>query len=113
MFVELPPVLHLHLMRFQYDPLTDTNIKLNDRYIMYILYVNWLFDLSDKCCYGTGNQPCPLMLLQTLPAIPSSLLLKARDFGGSAFCNFHRLGVPEQALREIPLGFGIVVGVKL
>ena len=30
-FVELPPVLHLHLMRFQYDPITDTNIKLNDR----------------------------------------------------------------------------------
>ena len=30
-FVDLPPVLHLHLMRFQYDPVTDTNIKLNDR----------------------------------------------------------------------------------
>ncbi|XP_064406140.1 ubiquitin carboxyl-terminal hydrolase 7-like [Halichondria panicea] len=31
-FVKLPPVLHLHLMRFQYDPITDSNIKLNDRY---------------------------------------------------------------------------------
>ena len=30
-FVDFPPVLHLHLMRFQYDPVTDTNIKLNDR----------------------------------------------------------------------------------
>ena len=27
---------------------------------------------------------------------------------GSAFCNFHRLGVPEQALGEIPLGFGFL-----
>jgi hypothetical protein len=30
--VDFPPVLHLHLMRFQYDPATDTNIKLNDRW---------------------------------------------------------------------------------
>jgi len=28
----LPPVLHLHLMRFQYDPLTDSNVKINDRF---------------------------------------------------------------------------------
>ena len=33
--------------------------------------------------------------------------------GGSAFCsNFYRLGVPEQALGGIPLGFGIVVEDK-
>lgn len=31
-FISFPPVLHLHLMRFQYDPLTDTNVKLNDKY---------------------------------------------------------------------------------
>jgi ubiquitin carboxyl-terminal hydrolase 7 len=31
-FESFPPVLHLHLMRFQYDPQTDSNIKLNDRY---------------------------------------------------------------------------------
>ncbi|UYV65714.1 USP7 [Cordylochernes scorpioides] len=31
-FASFPPVLHLHLLRFQYDPLTDTNIKINDRY---------------------------------------------------------------------------------
>lgn len=31
-FLTFPPVLYLHLMRFQYDPLTDTNVKLNDRY---------------------------------------------------------------------------------
>ena len=31
-FKSFPPVLHLHLLRFQYDPLTDTNIKINDRF---------------------------------------------------------------------------------
>ena len=30
-FESFPPVLHLHLLRFQYDPLTDTNVKINDR----------------------------------------------------------------------------------
>lgn len=25
-------MLHLHLLRFQYDPLTDTNVKINDRF---------------------------------------------------------------------------------
>ena len=31
-FQSFPPVLHLHLMRFQYDPLTDSNVKINDRF---------------------------------------------------------------------------------
>ncbi|XP_013388428.1 ubiquitin carboxyl-terminal hydrolase 7 [Lingula anatina] len=31
-FLSFPPVLHLQLMRFQYDPITDTNIKINDRF---------------------------------------------------------------------------------
>ena len=31
-FLSFPPVLHLHLMRFMYDPVTDTNVKINDRY---------------------------------------------------------------------------------
>ena len=30
-FRKFPPVLHLHLLRFQYDPQTDTNYKINDR----------------------------------------------------------------------------------
>ena len=30
-FLQFPPVLHLQLMRFQYDPATDANIKINDR----------------------------------------------------------------------------------
>ncbi|XP_071963374.1 ubiquitin carboxyl-terminal hydrolase 7-like [Antedon mediterranea] len=32
LFCSLPPVLHLQLMRFQYDPHTDSNVKINDRY---------------------------------------------------------------------------------
>lgn len=31
-FESFPPVLHLHLLRFQYDPLTDNNVKINDRF---------------------------------------------------------------------------------
>lgn len=34
-FESFPPVLHLHLMRFQYDPQTDSNIKINDKYEFY------------------------------------------------------------------------------
>ncbi len=30
-FESFPPVLHLHLLRFQYDPATDANVKINDR----------------------------------------------------------------------------------
>ena len=41
-----------------------------------------------------------------------SLVLKARHLGGSAFCNFYRLEVSEQALGGISLGFGIVVEDK-
>ena len=31
-FLSFPPVLHLHLKRFEYDMQTDETIKLNDRY---------------------------------------------------------------------------------
>uniref|UniRef100_UPI00358F4AED ubiquitin carboxyl-terminal hydrolase 7 isoform X3 n=1 Tax=Myxine glutinosa TaxID=7769 RepID=UPI00358F4AED len=31
-FLSFPPVLHLQLMRFMYDPQTDQNIKINDRF---------------------------------------------------------------------------------
>lgn len=31
-FLSFPPVLHLQLMRFQYDPQLDANVKVNDRY---------------------------------------------------------------------------------
>lgn len=32
LFSAFPPVLHLHLMRFQYDPVTDSSVKFNDRF---------------------------------------------------------------------------------
>ncbi|XP_049818632.1 ubiquitin carboxyl-terminal hydrolase 7 isoform X1 [Aethina tumida] len=34
-FSTFPPVLHLHLMRFQYDPITDSSVKFNDRFEFY------------------------------------------------------------------------------
>lgn len=33
-FQKFPPVLYLQLMRFQYDPLMDMNVKINDRYVL-------------------------------------------------------------------------------
>ena len=56
-FVSFPPVLHLHLMRFQYDPATDTNVKINDRYhpgINVVMVSNWKvmrFSLEDLFCF--------------------------------------------------------------
>ncbi|XP_014235523.1 ubiquitin carboxyl-terminal hydrolase 7 [Trichogramma pretiosum] len=35
MFSSFPPILHLHLMRFQYDPITDCSVKFNDRFEFY------------------------------------------------------------------------------
>lgn len=32
LFASFPPVLHLHLMRFHYDPITDSSVKFNDRF---------------------------------------------------------------------------------
>ena len=32
LFSSFPPVLHLHLMRFHYDPITDSSVKFNDRF---------------------------------------------------------------------------------
>ncbi|KAL4709979.1 hypothetical protein ACJJTC_003942 [Scirpophaga incertulas] len=34
-FDEFPPVLHLHLMRFQYDPISDSSVKFNDKFEFY------------------------------------------------------------------------------
>ena len=33
-FQKFPPVLYLQLMRFQYDPLMDMNVKINDRSVL-------------------------------------------------------------------------------
>ena len=35
-FVSLPPVLHLHLKRFEYDPYRDAMVKVNDRLVCVI-----------------------------------------------------------------------------
>jgi hypothetical protein len=34
-FLTFPPVLHLQLMRFQYDPMQDANVKINDRSVLH------------------------------------------------------------------------------
>jgi ubiquitin carboxyl-terminal hydrolase 7 len=35
-FTRLPPVLHLQLMRFQYDHIADANVKVNDRFAPFV-----------------------------------------------------------------------------
>ena len=42
-----------------------------------------------------------------------SLVLKARHLGGFAFCDFYRLGVPEQALGGFPLALGLLLKINL
>lgn len=37
-FSSFPPVLHLHLMRFQYDPITDCSVKFNDKSVPKIYF---------------------------------------------------------------------------
>ena len=34
-FMSFPPVLYLHLLRFQYDPVSETSVKCNDRFEFY------------------------------------------------------------------------------
>jgi len=50
LFEKFPPVLHLHLMRFQYDPVTDCSIKFNDR-----CEFPELLDLSPYCQAKDGK----------------------------------------------------------
>lgn len=38
-FASFPPILHLHLLRFQYDPMTNNSVKFNDR-----------FEFNEKIC---------------------------------------------------------------
>lgn len=37
-FISFPPVLHLQLMRFQYDAAQDANVKINDRCFFFPWY---------------------------------------------------------------------------
>lgn len=54
-FASFPPVLHLHLMRFQYDPMTDNSFKFNDR----LAFLNYCNDMKEKNC----NDKCGSELL--------------------------------------------------
>ena len=58
-FTKFPPVLHLQLMRFQYDPMADANVKINDRLadISYCRYIVWnrIFLFEDVNCLIDRN----------------------------------------------------------
>jgi Ubiquitin carboxyl-terminal hydrolase len=55
-FASFPPVLHLHLMRFQYDPITDCSVKFNDRYIRsFSQIINKIIKAFRILCYFQSN----------------------------------------------------------
>ncbi|VDN17632.1 unnamed protein product [Gongylonema pulchrum] len=48
-FLSFPPILHLQLMRFQYDALQDANVKINDRFeFPAVLNLDPFIESSDK-----------------------------------------------------------------
>ncbi|VDM97127.1 unnamed protein product [Thelazia callipaeda] len=48
-FISFPPILHLQLMRFQYDALQDANVKVNDRFeFPAVLNLNAFIEDGDK-----------------------------------------------------------------
>uniref|UniRef100_A0A8R1TU98 Ubiquitin carboxyl-terminal hydrolase 7 n=1 Tax=Onchocerca volvulus TaxID=6282 RepID=A0A8R1TU98_ONCVO len=48
-FISFPPILHLQLMRFQYDALQDANVKINDRFeFPALLNLNAFIEDGDK-----------------------------------------------------------------
>eukprot|EP00300_Choanocystis_sp_HF-7_P014310 c18644_g1_i1.p1 GENE.c18644_g1_i1~~c18644_g1_i1.p1 ORF type:complete len:1059 (-),score=262.17 c18644_g1_i1:55-3231(-) len=49
-FKELPPILLMHLMRYEYDPETDTQVKINDRFEF-----EETIDMSPFCHEGEGQ----------------------------------------------------------
>ena len=52
---------------------------------------------------------CELVMFYSAVTHNHPFVFKARHFSGSAFCNFHRLGVPKQTLGGNALGFGIII----
>lgn len=64
-FISFPPVLHLQLKRFQFDPISENNIKINDRWgsifrVSYRSYrsfpqvrISWAFGSYEIC-----SSPC-------------------------------------------------------
>lgn len=74
-FASFPPVLHLQLMRFQYDPHQDANVKINDRFeFPEVLQLN---EFIDEC----GEQDDYTYLLQ-------SVLVHTGDFHGGHYVVF-------------------------
>ena len=76
-FQSFPPVLHLHLLRFQYDPLTDTNIKINDR-----------FEFSETLDLSEFLQPHPEGQEQNAKYILHAVLVHSGDNHGGHYVVF-------------------------
>uniref|UniRef100_A0A1I7SBQ3 Ubiquitin carboxyl-terminal hydrolase 7 n=1 Tax=Bursaphelenchus xylophilus TaxID=6326 RepID=A0A1I7SBQ3_BURXY len=85
-FVAFPPVLHLQLMRFQYDPQQDANVKVNDRFeFPEVLQLN---EFIDEC----GEQDDYTYLLQCV-------LVHAGDFHGGHYVVYINTNLRSQQPR--------------
>ena len=60
LFKTFPPVIHMQLLRFQYDPLTDANVKINDKWLIQISYNRKGFEKLKNINSAT-NISLPLM----------------------------------------------------
>ncbi|CAD5217187.1 unnamed protein product [Bursaphelenchus okinawaensis] len=85
-FAAFPPVLHLQLMRFQYDPQQDANVKVNDRFeFPEILQLNEFID-------DGGEQDDYTYLLQCV-------LVHAGDFHGGHYVVYINTNLRSQQPR--------------
>lgn len=75
-FQSFPPVLHLHLMRFQYDPITDSNVKINDRSEIILIEHSYACPQFIEISTVYAYHYVVMILLHTLHLMCADLLLK-------------------------------------
>ncbi|VDM76722.1 unnamed protein product [Strongylus vulgaris] len=86
-FVLLPPVLHLQLMRFQYDATLDANVKINDK-----------FAFPDKLCLNEFVEDNDEDYTYSLYAV----LVHSGDFHGGHYVVFINTGLRPPGEKHKP-----------
>ena len=75
-FRSFPPVLHLHLKRFEYDPMRDANVKINSSFEFHEE-----IDLAPYLEQGTDGTQQPMRYL-----LHSVLVHQGDVHGGALLC---------------------------
>lgn len=77
-FISFPPVLHLQLMRFQYDAAQDANVKINDRFeFPQVLNLDGFIEEGER---GENTEPYEYVL--------HAVLVHSGDFHGGHYVVF-------------------------